>query len=102
MRSDCYSTTGHITNKILIGTGRWNLRTKNHPGKLSNIEKELKRLHMNVLGIPEVRWIEMGEIATSDGLSSIYLVGNTATAGMEILIKTLVARCLMGNIGLFY
>ena len=52
---------------------------------------------MNVLGIPEVRWIEMGDIATSDRLSFIYSVGNTATAGVEILMKKLVARCVIGH-----
>ena len=52
--------------------GAWNVRTMNQPRKLANIEREFKRLYMNVLEVTEVKWTGTGEKPTLDGGSYIY------------------------------
>ena len=40
--------------------GTWNVRSMNQ-GKLEVIKQEMARVNVNILGIKELRWTEMGE-----------------------------------------
>jgi hypothetical protein len=42
--------------------GTWNVRTLNRGGKLENLNKEIQKNEVSVLGVSEVRWKEQGEI----------------------------------------
>jgi hypothetical protein len=47
-------------NSFKIGT--WNVRTLNQGGKLENLNKEMQKTAVYVLGVSEVRWKCQGEI----------------------------------------
>ena len=67
------------TSRWKIAT--WNVRTMHQVGKKANVEKEMQRMNLDVLGLSEVRWPGVGCIATSDGGCFIYSGGQTAERG---------------------
>ena len=40
--------------------GTWNVRSMNQ-GKLEGVKEEMARVNINILGISELKWTEMGE-----------------------------------------
>ena len=52
--------------------GTWNVRSKNQ-GKLEVVKQEMARVNLNILGISELKWMEMGEFNSDD--HSIYYCG---------------------------
>ena len=52
--------------------GTWNVRSINQ-GKLKVVKQEMARVNINILGISELKWTEMGEY-NSDG-HCIYYCG---------------------------
>ena len=45
--------------------GTWNVRSMNQ-GKLEVVKQEMARVNVNILGINELKWTEMGEFNTDD------------------------------------
>ena len=45
--------------------GTWNVRSKNQ-GKLEVVKQEMARVHVDILGISELKWIGMGEFNLDD------------------------------------
>ena len=45
--------------------GSWNVRSMNQ-GKLEVVEQETARVNINILGISELKWTEMGEFNSDD------------------------------------
>ena len=45
--------------------GTWNVRSMNQ-GKLEVIKQEMARVNINILGIRELKWTEMGEFNSDD------------------------------------
>ena len=45
--------------------GTWNVRPMNQ-GKLEVVEQEMAGMNIDILGISELRWIEMGEFNSDD------------------------------------
>ena len=46
-------------------TGTWNVRSMNQ-GKLEVVKQEMARVNIDILGISELRWTEMGEFNSDD------------------------------------
>ena len=46
-------------------TGTWNVRSMNH-GKLEVVKQEMARMNIDILGISELRWTEVGEFNSDD------------------------------------
>ncbi len=65
-------------SKMRIAT--WNIRTMYKTGKKENVENEMGRLNVNVLGLSEMRWQEL-DVLTRTGGSFIYSGGQTAERG---------------------
>ncbi|XP_071576849.1 uncharacterized protein [Temnothorax nylanderi] len=62
-------------------------------GKLANVEAEMSRLNIDILGLSEVRWPGSGMQKTSNGV--IYYSGGSATNhryGTAILVNNIVAE----------
>ena len=53
--------------------GIWNVRSMN-PGKLEVVKQEMVRVNINILGISELNWTEMGE-NNSDNHYNYYYCG---------------------------
>ena len=45
--------------------GTWNVRSMNQ-GKLEVVKQEVARVNINILGISEIKWTEMGELNLDD------------------------------------
>ena len=45
--------------------GTWNVRSMNQ-GKLEVVKQEMARVNIDILGISELRWAEMGEFNSDD------------------------------------
>ena len=52
--------------------GTWNVRPMNQ-GKLEVVKQEMARVNIDILGISEIKWTEMGEFNSDDHL--IYYSG---------------------------
>ena len=81
-------------NKVKVATR--NIRTGYQSGKLANIEKEMERLKIDIMGIAELRWPGEGEIITGDGNKVIYSGGETPNRGMRIRMKRITANKFIG------
>ena len=45
--------------------GTWNVRSMNQ-GKLEVLKQEMARMNINILGISELKWTQMGEFNSDD------------------------------------
>ena len=50
-------------------------------GKLEGVKKEMARVNINILGITELKWTEMGEFNSNDHY--IYYCGQESLRKME-------------------
>ena len=67
--------------KYCIGT--WNVRSKNQ-GKLVMVKQEMARVNVDILGISELKWTEMGEYNSDDHY--IYYCGQESLRRNGVLI----------------
>ena len=74
----------------------WNIRAGYQSGKLSNIEKEMERLKIDIMGIAELKWPGAGEIITGEGNKVIYSGGEAPNRGVGIIRKRIIANKLIG------
>jgi len=61
--------------KKIVRIATWNIRSPFMAGKLRNVEEEMNRLNIDILGLSEVRWSESGKQKISKGY--IYYSGGT-------------------------
>ena len=73
-----------ITKKMKIGT--WNVRTMNRPEKLPNIQREMNKLNLDILGLCEIRWKDCGDFEDAD-IRMIYSGGERAERGVAIVLR---------------
>ena len=53
--------------------GTWNVRTLNDDFKLTNLLSEIKRLRIDILGVPETHWMkEIEETFEEDGHVNLH------------------------------
>ena len=45
--------------------GTWNVRSV-HQGKLDVVKQEMARVNIDILGISELKWMEMGKFNSDD------------------------------------
>ena len=72
------SEVRHCKEQYCIGT--WNVRSMNQ-GKLEVIIQEMARVNIDILGISELKWNEMGEFNSDDHISTT--VGRNPLEEME-------------------
>jgi hypothetical protein len=75
--------------KLKIGT--WNVRTLLRKGKLENVNREMAKNKLNVLGLSEVRWKEEGDFM-SDEVRVIYSGGKESQRGVAIILDKETAK----------
>ena len=76
-------------------TGTWNVRSMNQ-GKLEVVKQEMARVNINILGISELRWNEMGEFNSDDHY--IYYCGQESLGrnGVAIIVNKRVQNAVLG------
>ena len=88
------SQTSRLGKQFRIGT--WNVRTM-HAGKVDILEREMERLHVNVLGICEHRWKKEGHFRTPNGGMFIYSgKEKPGQGGVGIVLDKNTSSCLLG------
>ena len=82
--------------KTTIRVGAWNVRTMYETTKTAQVLSEMKRYHLDILGISESRWTGSGRKVLQDG-SVILHSGheNTHTHGVAIIISKEKAKTLL-------
>ncbi|XP_049946671.1 craniofacial development protein 2-like [Schistocerca serialis cubense] len=79
--------------KHCIGT--WNVRSM-YQGKLDIVKREMEKINIDILGISEMRWTDMGEFA-SDG-HMVYYSGhdNNRSNGVAFIVSDKVRKAVIG------
>ena len=67
--------------------GTWNIRSMNQ-GKLEMVKQEMARVHINIFGISELKWMGMGDFNSGD--HCIYYCGQESLRknGVAIIVKS--------------
>ena len=65
----------------------WNVRTLYQGEKLANVENEMERLKIDIMGIAEMRWPGLGEMTAEKNTKVKYLGGATANRGVGIMME---------------
>ena len=75
--------------------GTWNVRSMNQ-GKLEMVKQEMRRVHINILGISELRWTGKGEFNSDDHY--IYYCGQESLRrnGVAIMVNKRVRNVGLG------
>ena len=92
--SDRHQATVRNGSKLRIGT--WNVRTMHQSGKLENVEREMRRLMIDILGVSEVRWPGAGSAELDDGGCIIYSGGDRHVHGVGVMLSRKVSCSLVG------
>ena len=76
--------------------GTWNVRSMNQ-GKLEVVKQEMTRVHVDILGISELRWTGMGEFNSDDHY--IYYCGQESFRrnGVAIMVNERVRNAVLGR-----
>ena len=54
-----------VKNNIAYCMETWNVRSMNQ-GKLEVVKKQMARVNINILGVSDLKWTEMGEFNSDD------------------------------------
>ncbi len=88
---------GHKASGVVImrnpctNIATWNVRTMLKDGKLENIQEEMKRNKISILGLSETRWKNSGDFE-NDGYRILYSGGNKHERGVAVVIHKDYAR----------
>lgn len=75
-----------------FNTGTWNVRGLLEPGKMANVIQEMERMQIDILGLSETHWKEVGEFSTSiptidSHYSVIYSGGKQSRQGVAFIMN---------------
>jgi hypothetical protein len=88
--------TSLFTPKKFARIGCWNVRTMYALGKTAIVAKEMKRYHLDVLGISEVRWTGFGEVRVTTGESFLYSGSEEQHhRGVGLMLSPEARKCLI-------
>ena len=75
--------------------GTWNVRSMNQ-GKLEVVKQEMARVNIDILGISELKWAEMGEFNSDD--HCIYYCGQEFLRrnGIALIVNERVQNAVLG------
>ena len=84
-----------FNNRKKLKLGTWNVRTLSQRGKFEEVEKEMKRLKLDILGLSEVRWTGAGKIV-DENVTFYYSGGDKLEKGVGIMVNKRVANSVLG------
>ena len=71
-RQEVHRPMSLCTPKDNLYIGSWNVRSMYITGKTAQIEQEMNRYHLDVLGLSEVRWPMNGKVTLQSGKEVLY------------------------------
>ena len=85
-----------VKPKTIAYVGCWNVRTMMTTGKTAQISREMKRYHIDVLGLSEIRWTGTGRMKLADE-NLLLFAGeeNDHQKGVGIMISKDTQKSLM-------
>ena len=91
------STIGSLLGpKVTIHVGTWNVRTMFAISKTAQVEREMMRYNLDVLGISECRWTGSGQKVTSNGTTILYSGHqDNHIHGVAVMLNKETAKTLM-------
>ena len=91
-------TACNIRTKMRIAT--WKVITMHQAAKLQNVKEEAIRLKVEILGLPEVRWLGSGKLGSED--HTLIYTGHKKEHkhGVGLLLSNVVARSVIGFHGI--
>ena len=76
--------------------GQWNVRTLYQKGKLAQVNKEIGRYKIEVLGLSEVRWTGVGQMSSPSGSLLLYSGHESEhSRGVGILLSKSIREALI-------
>ena len=75
--------------------GTWNVRSMNQ-GKLEVVKQKMERMNINILGINQLRWTEMGKFDSDDHYISYCGQESLRRNGAAIIINKRVQNAVLG------
>ena len=66
------ATDSLLRAKTKIKIGAWNVRTMNEASKSAQVVSEMRRYHLDILGVSECRWTGSGRQRLSDGSTILF------------------------------
>ena len=75
--------------------GTWNVRSMNQ-GKLEVVKQEMARMNIDILGISELKWIEMGEMNSDDHYIYYCKQESLRRNGVAIMVNKRVQNAILG------
>ena len=82
-----------VKRQYCIGT--WNVRFMNQ-GKLKAVKQEMARVKVNILGLSELKWTEMGEFNSDDHYIYYYGQESLRRNGAAIIVNKIVQNTAVG------
>ena len=90
----CKPKNGRVNSEMRLAT--WNVRTLHQPGKLHNMDREMKRLHVDIMEVAEARWTGVGSVELPEGGCFIYSGGQSHVSGVGVALGQRAERSLAG------
>ena len=84
-----------VLDKDQLKIGTWKVRTLYEKGQFTNVQLEMKRLDIDVLGLCEVQWKGPGKI-TSNDYTFTYSGRNEHKNGVGLMMKNDIAKVVSG------
>ncbi|XP_055388198.1 uncharacterized protein LOC129616594 [Condylostylus longicornis] len=88
-------TGTNFGTRIRTRIGQWNVRTLREASKLAQVENEMKRYKISILGLSEIRWKENGEIMTNEGNQFIYSGNSRGEYGVGFIISKQMSKSVI-------
>ena len=76
--------------------GTWNVRPMNQ-GKLEVVKQEMARVNINILGINEINWTEMGEFNSDNHYICYCEQESLRRNGVVIMVNKRVRNAVLGS-----
>ena len=94
-QADAVKQKATVCNRNKMRVGTWNVRTLLQAGKSACAFREMNRLGVDVMGLSEVRWPDVGEHRCESGVL-IYSGGQKGEKGVGVMLNKKMASCIKG------
>ena len=86
-----------ISLRRKITTGTWNVQGMTQ-GKMTVVEREMKRCGLAVMGIAELWWLDQGRFSTVEGSTIMYSGKRSGrrSEGVEFMVNSETSRAVLG------